>query len=121
MLKKKKIAIIHDWLEKKAGAEKVLEEILKVFPKSDVFVIVDFMSSKDRKFLSKKKVIKSFIHYLPFSKNHFIIKNIVSVAWAFFFDFNVVIGLGDLTRIEQRHSKFFFQFWEELKCLKNIR
>lgn len=71
MLKKKKIAIIHDWLEKKAGAEKVLEEILKVFPKSDVFVIVDFMSRKDRKFLSKKKVIKSFIHYLPFSKNHF--------------------------------------------------
>ena len=68
---KKKIAIVHDWLEKKAGAEKVLEEILKIFPNSDIFVIVDFMSKNDRKFLLKKKIIKSFIQYLPFSKNHF--------------------------------------------------
>lgn len=68
---KKQIAIIHDWLEKKAGAEKVLEQIIKIYPDADLFVLVDFMSKKDKFFLKKTKIIKSFIQYLPFSKIHF--------------------------------------------------
>ena len=36
-----KVAIIHDWLEKKGGAEKVLEELFYIYPKADLFVIVD--------------------------------------------------------------------------------
>jgi len=67
-----KVAIIHDWLEKKGGGEKVLEEIIKIFPNAELFVIADFMiNKKDRQFLKKIKIKKSFIHYLPFSKNHF--------------------------------------------------
>ena len=66
-----KIAIIHDWLEKKAGAEKVLEQIVKIYPNADLFVIVDFMLKKDKFFLNKTKIKKSFIQHLPFSRNHF--------------------------------------------------
>tara|TARA_Y100000389_G_C17411716_1_gene491321 strand:+ start:159 stop:1271 length:1113 start_codon:yes stop_codon:yes gene_type:complete len=66
-----KIAIVHDWLEKKAGAEKVLEEILKIYPKADLFVIVDHMNKDDKKFLSKIKIKTSFVQFFPFSKNHF--------------------------------------------------
>ena len=56
MFKKKlKVAIIHDWLEKKAYAEKVLEKIIELYPKSDLFVLVDFMKKEDKKFLSKIK------------------------------------------------------------------
>ena len=46
-----KIAIVHDWLTTYAGAEKVLEEILKLYPKADIFTIVDFLPEK----LSKSK------------------------------------------------------------------
>ena len=46
----KKIAIIHDWLEKKGGAEKVLEDLLLIYPNSDLFLLADFMKKKDVKF-----------------------------------------------------------------------
>ena len=36
---KAKIAIIHDWLNGMRGGEKVLEEILEVFPQSDIFTL----------------------------------------------------------------------------------
>ena len=66
-----KIAILHDWLDKKAGAENVLEQILKIYPNSDLFVIVDHMQNLHRSFLAKRKVNVSFIQFLPFSKKHF--------------------------------------------------
>ena len=70
-IKKIKIAVLHDWLEKYAGAEKVLSQILKIYPNADLFTIVDHMEKKDRLFLKNIKIKKSFIHYLPFSKKLF--------------------------------------------------
>ena len=67
-----KIAIIHDWLVTNAGAEKVLKEIVELFPDADIFSIVDFLDDKQRKEIVKgKKVTTSFIQKLPFSKKHF--------------------------------------------------
>lgn len=34
-----KVALIHDWLTVYAGAERVLEEMLRVYPDADVFKI----------------------------------------------------------------------------------
>lgn len=67
----KKIAIIHDWLEKKGGAEKVLEDLLLIYPNCDLFLLADFMKKKDRKFLKNHKIKYSFIQYLPFAKKIF--------------------------------------------------
>jgi glycosyltransferase involved in cell wall biosynthesis len=67
-----KVAIIHDWLVTNAGAEKVLKEIVELFPDADIFSIVDFLDDKQRKEIIKgKKVTTSFIQNLPFSKKHF--------------------------------------------------
>lgn len=63
-----KIAIIHDWLTVYAGAEKTLEQILKLYPKADIFTIVDFLPKKDRGFLAGHKIMTSFIQNLPFAK-----------------------------------------------------
>ncbi|PEE26068.1 glycosyl transferase family 1, partial [Bacillus toyonensis] len=41
-----KIAIVHDWLVTYAGAEKVLEQMLEVFPEADLFSLVDFLDEK---------------------------------------------------------------------------
>lgn len=66
-----KIAIIHDWLTVYAGAEKVLEQLLKLYPNADIFTIVDFLPQKDRKFLEGHKITTSFIQNLPFSRSKY--------------------------------------------------
>lgn len=67
-----KIAIIHDWLVINAGAEKVLKEIIELYPHADVFSLVDFLNKDDRKEILNNKFAKTtFIQNLPFSKKHF--------------------------------------------------
>jgi glycosyltransferase involved in cell wall biosynthesis len=67
-----KIAIIHDWLVTNAGAEKVLKEIVELYPKADIFSIVDFLDDNQRQeIIQGKKVTTSFIQNLPFAKKHF--------------------------------------------------
>lgn len=38
-----KIAIVHDWFVTYAGAEKVVEQMLDVFPEADLFSVVDHL------------------------------------------------------------------------------
>lgn len=47
-----KIAIVHDWLTVYGGAERVLEQMLLIYPEADVFAVCDFLSAKDRQFLA---------------------------------------------------------------------
>ncbi len=70
-MKSFKIAIIHDWLTVYAGAEKTLEQMLKLYPQADIFTIVDFLPQKDRKFLIGHKITTSFIQNLPFAKSKY--------------------------------------------------
>jgi len=66
-----KIAVVHDWLVTYAGAERVLEQILKLYPEADLFSIVDFLPQEQRGFILNKVVKVSFIQNLPFSKNKY--------------------------------------------------
>lgn len=68
---KMKIAIIVDWLVTYAGAEKVLEQILKVFPQSDLYSLVDFLPSNQRDFIQNKRVKTSFIQKFPMAKKKY--------------------------------------------------
>jgi glycosyltransferase involved in cell wall biosynthesis len=67
----KKIAIVHEWFDTYAGSERVVEQILNVFPTADVFALVDFIPSSQRSFLKNKKVTTTFIQHLPFARRHF--------------------------------------------------
>lgn len=60
-----KIAIIHDWLVTYAGAERVLEQMLKVYPNAELYSLIDFIQQKDRSFILNKEVKTSFIQKLP--------------------------------------------------------
>ncbi|MBK5264613.1 MAG: glycosyltransferase family 4 protein, partial [Alphaproteobacteria bacterium] len=42
-----RIAIVHDWLDTWGGSEKVLAELLALFPTADLFALVDFLSPTD--------------------------------------------------------------------------
>lgn len=66
-----RIAIVHDWLVTYAGAEKVIEQILKAYPNADLFSLIDFMSEEQRGFILNKKVTTSFIQKLPLAKKKY--------------------------------------------------
>lgn len=66
-----KTAIVHEWLTGYAGAERVLEEILKLYPDADIFSLVDFIPEGKRGFLMNKKVKTSFIQRLPMAQKKY--------------------------------------------------
>ncbi|WP_040726071.1 glycosyltransferase family 4 protein [Thiomicrorhabdus sp. Kp2] len=66
-----KVAIIHDWLVTYAGAERVLEQMLKVYPDADLFSTVDFIPEGERGFILNKEVKTSFIQKLPKAKTKY--------------------------------------------------
>lgn len=66
---KLKVAIIHDWFITIGGAEKVLSQLLQLYPNADVFCVVDFFNEPQRnKILLGKSTKKTFIQRLPFSR-----------------------------------------------------
>lgn len=66
-----RIAVVHDWLTGIAGAEKVLEQILLVFPQADLFSLVDFLPAHQRCSILNKTVQTSFIQKLPFARKKY--------------------------------------------------
>lgn len=64
-------AIIHDWLVTYAGAERVLEQMVKIFPDADLFSMIDFLSPNERDFIMNKSVQTSFIQQLPLAKTKY--------------------------------------------------
>lgn len=67
----RKVAIVHEWLQSVAGAERVLEQILLCYPDADLFCVVDFLSDTQRSFLGGRVPRTSFIQRLPFSRRLF--------------------------------------------------
>lgn len=66
-----KIAIVHDWLVTNAGAERVLEEMLAVYPQADVFSLIDFVPAHQRGFLGGRSVRTSFLQRVPGVRRHY--------------------------------------------------
>src|ERR1700739_2277257 len=66
-----RIAVVHEWLATYAGSERVLAEILSLYPKADIFAVVDFLPPSQRAFLGDRKVGVSFIQRLPLARKRF--------------------------------------------------
>lgn len=63
-----KIAIVHDYIKEYGGAERVLEELIKIYPKATVYTTVylpKFLGPHEERF-SEYKIRTSFLQYLPF-------------------------------------------------------
>ena len=67
----KKIAVVHDWLVVYGGAEKVLENILDLYPNSDLFSLIEKVPDNQRIFLRGKKVKTSFLQKLPYVEKYY--------------------------------------------------
>jgi len=60
-----RIAIVHDWLIVYGGAERVLENLLDIYPQADVYSLIDKVPSSQRFFLKGKSVYTSILQKLP--------------------------------------------------------
>ncbi len=67
----KKVAIVHDWLPVLGGAEKVLEQLLRVYPDADIFTLFDFLSRDDAPFLKGVNVTTSALQKIPFAEKYY--------------------------------------------------
>jgi len=66
-----RIAIVHEWLAAYAGSERVVEQILQLYPEADLYSLVDFLEPAARSFIQHKSVKTSFIQKLPGARKHF--------------------------------------------------
>lgn len=66
-----KIAIVHDWLYTYAGAEKVLEQLVNLYPQADLYSVVDFLPPLERGFIRNKPITTTIVQKLPFASKRF--------------------------------------------------
>ncbi len=66
-----KVAIVHEWLVDYSGSEKVLEQLLKIFPQAELFAVVDFLPDDLRWYIQHKPVQTTFIQRLPFARKNY--------------------------------------------------
>ncbi|QBL92416.1 hypothetical protein KSAC_01680 [Komagataeibacter saccharivorans] len=66
-----RVAIVHEWLEHYAGSERVIEQLLIMYPQAEIFAIVDFMPQAERSMLGGRPVHTTFIQKLPFARRCF--------------------------------------------------
>ena len=66
-----KTAIVHEWLSTYAGSERVLEQLLGLYPDADLFAVVDALPDGERAFLQGRRPKTTFIQRLPGGRRHF--------------------------------------------------
>jgi len=65
------VAIVHDWLVTYAGAERVLEQLLSLYPEADLYAVCDFLPDSERGFLRGRTPRTTFIQRLPRARRHY--------------------------------------------------
>jgi glycosyltransferase involved in cell wall biosynthesis len=65
-----RIALIYDWLYVYGGAERVMEQMITLYPGADVYASIDVLKEHERKFLRGKVPISSFAQRLPYVRHH---------------------------------------------------
>lgn len=63
-----RVALVHDFFYTYCGAERVVEQLINVFPHCDVYSLFDFLPESQRDFLRGKSVRTTFIQHLPFAR-----------------------------------------------------
>jgi len=65
------VAIVHDWFVVYAGAERVVEQLLEVYPQADLFGLVDFLPPGERGFIGDRPVKTSFLQRMPWARTRY--------------------------------------------------
>lgn len=110
-----KVAIAHEWLDIYAGSERVVEQILNLYPHADLFSLVDFLATDERWFIHNKAVTTSFIQRLPRARKHFrqylplmpiAIEQFDLSAYDIVISSHHAVAKGIVTRADQLHISY---------------
>ena len=66
-----KVALVHEWFVDYSGSERVVEQMLNIFPQADLFAQVEHLPENLRWFIKDKQVRTSFIQRLPRSRTQY--------------------------------------------------
>lgn len=66
-----RLALVHEWLTTYAGSERVVEQMLRVYPAADLFAVANFLPENERGFLQNKDVRTTFVQRLPLARSKF--------------------------------------------------
>ncbi|MCK5374456.1 MAG: glycosyltransferase family 4 protein [Alphaproteobacteria bacterium] len=110
-----KVAVVHDWLPLMGGAERVLEQILKVFPGADVYTIFDFLDDKQRETFAPSKITTSYLNKWPWVKKYY--RNLLPLCPQAIEDFDLssydlivssshTVAKGVITGAQQTHVSY---------------
>jgi glycosyltransferase involved in cell wall biosynthesis len=106
------IAIVHEWLATYAGSERVVEQLLDLFPEAELYALVDFLPEEQRGMLRGHKVHTSFLQHLPWAKRRFrgylplmplAIEQFDLSSYDVVVSSNHAVAKGCLTRADQLH------------------
>lgn len=107
-----KTAVVHEWLVTYAGSERVVEQLLALYPDADLFSLVEFLPQELRSFIQHKSVKTSFLQRLPFANPHFrqylplmplAIEQFDLSPYDVILSSNHAVAKGVLTRADQLH------------------
>ena len=65
------IGVVADWLVTYAGAERVIKEFIELYPSSELYSVVDFLSDESRQYFHNKKAKTTFIQKFPSAKSKY--------------------------------------------------
>jgi glycosyltransferase involved in cell wall biosynthesis len=108
-------ALVHDWLNSYVGGERVLEQMISLFPQGELFVTFDNMIQGDRTFLSGREPVTSFLQKYPLlRKNYTKILPLLMLAveqldvseYDIVLSSSSCVGKGVLTRGDQLHIAY---------------
>jgi glycosyltransferase involved in cell wall biosynthesis len=66
-----RVAVVHDWLVAYGGAERVTEQLLRLFPQADLFAVIDFLPAEARSCVLNKAARTTFVQHLPRVRNRY--------------------------------------------------
>ncbi len=81
-----KIALVHDYIKEFGGAERVLEELHRIYPDAPIYTAFYKKGSTAYERLKDARIIPSWVHYVPFfsDKLHSPLRFLTPLIWGSF-------------------------------------
>lgn len=112
-----KIALVCDSMSAYGGAERVIEQILQLYPSADVFSVLDVVPQGQRRFLGEREIRSSFLQGLPYVSRYYrkllhvwplAVEQLDVMAYDLVISTHHSVAYGVLTRPGQVHASYVF-------------